>query len=663
MKIFDTVADLAAASLAPGQFVETYGELVKGDGNAAKYYVEVASYTPITGDVVLANGNVARKQLSFEQSAGSASETINDSLIEAESTADALNQIIVNAFLEPNTSIIRLERADSTFIDIDVSGLNEAEDTTIFNYQSQGLQGVGEAAPPGDPTYRNLVGVRTNGQALPTVDLTPAFNNTSATELLDITDPGSGQIITDTERTNYDAAVDGILISGIISGGGNNLQLLLNGGDIINIDVSTLNTTAQDAKHLGVYLDLPSLQAAHTTPPEGSTATVTNPDGNLYRYDGLAWVDTGTGFLGDMLEAVYDPTAVAGDAFSQDNMADGLTNKNYTAAEQTKLAGIESGATEDQTGAEIKALYELEPSAFTDSQFTKLGGIETNADVTDEANVTSSLNGATPGDITPTLADRILLQDDDDSRNLKTVLVSALKTLLGTFDGDSLAAYVANGDIDITGSNDINHRVPVGGQIRHYADTHHFWTANGLIQTVLTIGASEVNWQTDVDQRFSTIGGGDLYLDADGELLGTKDPISPLGLATKQYAESVASTVGPDTNILFSEVTTNTTSVLPSRVVLDTMTVTPPAGTYLFTFSCAFTNSNNNNTVEFTIVSGGVDVGGATRSPTTTANKVDSTMIQAIVTVNGAETVEVEWGTTGNTASTFERQLTYMRVS
>lgn len=45
----------------------------------------------------------------------------------------------------------------------------------------------------------------------------------------------------------------------------------------------------------------------------------------------------------------------------------------------TKVDGIEDGATDDQTGAEIKALYELEPSAFTDAQFTKLTGIETGA--------------------------------------------------------------------------------------------------------------------------------------------------------------------------------------------------------------------------------------------------------------------------------------------
>ena len=51
----------------------------------------------------------------------------------------------------------------------------------------------------------------------------------------------------------------------------------------------------------------------------------------------------------------------------------------FTDALFTKLAGIETGATADQTGAEIKALYEAEANAFTDAQFTKLVGIETGA--------------------------------------------------------------------------------------------------------------------------------------------------------------------------------------------------------------------------------------------------------------------------------------------
>lgn len=62
-------------------------------------------------------------------------------------------------------------------------------------------------------------------------------------------------------------------------------------------------------------------------------------DGQVLRLSGgmPSWASvTGTG---DMAAAIYDPNAVGGDAFSQDNMVDGTTNKNFTAAEKTKLAG------------------------------------------------------------------------------------------------------------------------------------------------------------------------------------------------------------------------------------------------------------------------------------------------------------------------------------
>jgi len=84
---------------------------------------------------------------------------------------------------------------------------------------------------------------------------------------------------------------------------------------------------------------------------------------------------TGVSSGGDMLASVYDPTAVSGDAFAMDNMVEGSTTKILTDAERSKLSAIEANATADQTGAEIKSLYESESdtNAFTDSEKTLLG--------------------------------------------------------------------------------------------------------------------------------------------------------------------------------------------------------------------------------------------------------------------------------------------------
>ena len=68
----------------------------------------------------------------------------------------------------------------------------------------------------------------------------------------------------------------------------------------------------------------------------------------------------------------------------------GTVDGRDIAADGTKLDGIESSATADQTGAQIKTAYQAETNAFTDAQFTKLAGVEASADITDTANVTAA---------------------------------------------------------------------------------------------------------------------------------------------------------------------------------------------------------------------------------------------------------------------------------
>ena len=65
----------------------------------------------------------------------------------------------------------------------------------------------------------------------------------------------------------------------------------------------------------------------------------------------------------------------------------GTVDCRYCETDGTKLDGVESRATTEQTGAEIKNAYEGEADAYTDTKNTKLAGIETLADVTDAVNV------------------------------------------------------------------------------------------------------------------------------------------------------------------------------------------------------------------------------------------------------------------------------------
>jgi hypothetical protein len=84
----------------------------------------------------------------------------------------------------------------------------------------------------------------------------------------------------------------------------------------------------------GVDIDNPGLPAGGTT---GQVlAKASDDDGDV------AWSTPGGG--GDMLASMYDPGAVEADAFAMDNMVEGTDTKIMSAAERTKLAGVEAAA-------------------------------------------------------------------------------------------------------------------------------------------------------------------------------------------------------------------------------------------------------------------------------------------------------------------------------
>ncbi len=110
----------------------------------------------------------------------------------------------------------------------------------------------------------------------------------------------------------------------------------------------------------------------------------------------------------------------------------------FTDAEQTKLSGIETSATADQTGAEIKSLYEAEAdtNAFTDADHSKLDAIEASADVTDATNVDAA--GAVME--TDYNANTILAATSDDTPAALTI---AEQTLVGRITSGNIDALTA----------------------------------------------------------------------------------------------------------------------------------------------------------------------------------------------------------------------------
>lgn len=127
-------------------------------------------------------------------------------------------------------------------------------------------------------------------------------------------------------------------------------------------DLATVATT-------GVYSDLTGKPTIPTSVDNLSPAQATH-GGKFLKTDGTnaTWESIPGG--GDMLASTYDPQNIADDAFDQDNMTDGATNKNYTATEKTKLAGVETAADVTDT-ANVTAA-----GALMDSEVTNLAAVK-----------------------------------------------------------------------------------------------------------------------------------------------------------------------------------------------------------------------------------------------------------------------------------------------
>ena len=146
-----------------------------------------------------------------------------------------------------------------------------------------------------------------------------------------------------------------------------------------------------DDRYLGAKASAPSTDNDGNALAEGAMYYDTGDD-IIYVWNGSTWQTITTGSGG--LQAANNLSDVASASTSRTNLGLAIgsnvqahsavldaTTASYTTAEETKLAGIETAATADQSAAEIKTAYEsnADTNAFTDADHTKLDGIEAGA--------------------------------------------------------------------------------------------------------------------------------------------------------------------------------------------------------------------------------------------------------------------------------------------
>lgn len=126
------------------------------------------------------------------------------------------------------------------------------------------------------------------------------------------------------------------------------------------------------------------------------------------------------------------------------------------------------------------------------------------------------------------------------------------------------------------------------------------------------------------------------------------------------------------TNLYTDEATAtaDTTTTSATYVLMDSMTKTPPAGTYLVWFSTTVEHSNQSVAVNVSLYVGGVQDTDTERSPVTRTNAIGANAcpsvvaINAKVVVNGSQAIEVRWNrASAGTATARERTMDILRVA
>ena len=148
-----------------------------------------------------------------------------------------------------------------------------------------------------------------------------------------------------------------------------------------------------------------AIDGTKISPNFGSQNIVTSGtvDGRDVSVDGTKLDGIETGATADQtaseIKTLYEDSGNNNASYIKTQYESNSNTNAYTDAEKTKLTGIETGATADQTGAEIKTAYEAESNtnAFTDAEKTKLSGIATGADVTSSNSINALTDVNTAG--------------------------------------------------------------------------------------------------------------------------------------------------------------------------------------------------------------------------------------------------------------------------
>ena len=241
--------------------------------------------------------------------------------------------------------------------------------------------------------------------------------------------------------------------------------------DTMQSNITTNNSKVSNVTtNLGVTANGTSLTVTSSDGTNASIPAATTSDwGAMTDEDKTKLDGIETGATADQTN---DEIAAAVEAASDSN--------TFTDDDHSKLNGIEAGATADQTDAEIRDAVEAASNSntFTDADHTKLNGIEASATADQSITAGNGLSGGGTGDVTLTNS---LFSDG----KFFTVTANAGGGSL------SLAQGLAASYNDSNGSGEVDFFFKKGGSTAHGDNTLYFHSYNGTdTKQVLKLGGA-----------------------------------------------------------------------------------------------------------------------------------------------------------------------------